>query len=443
MDQWKWFYPGLKFKRWVALIVLGVLIFSLGAVFEIGKNIPRDFYTLVTTYVKQGVIGISLVVLGIYLMVYGTKKLNKRIVGLFLPDGDNRLIDLLFEDMLLSKGLKVVVIGGGTGLHSLLRGLKEFTSNITAIVTVSDDGGSSGRLREELHMLPPGDIRQCIAALAASETSVLELFTSRFKGDGPLHGHSVGNLLLAAMTELKGGDFYKAIQELSKVLAVRGKVLPSTIENVTLCAEMSNGMIVRGESNITNDPASVSRVFITPAEVRALPEAIEAIRDADIIVIGPGSLYTSIIPNLLVRDLLNALHHTKAPKIYVCNVMTQPGETDGYTASDHALRIIKLLGKNMIDYIVLNNKYPSRLLKKYEAEGAYPVKVDQEKISKLGIRRTVMEDLVSETELVRHDPNKLAWCILNIAREAVPSTGLTSRAFELEKLRERLMKLGN
>ena len=442
MNQWKWFYPGLKFKRWVALVVVGVLIFSLGAVFEIGKNIPRDFYSFVTSYVRQGVIGVSLIVIGIYMIVYGLKRLNKRIIGLFIPEADNKLVDLLFEDMLLSKGLKIVVIGGGTGLHSLLRGLKEYTSNITVIVTVSDDGGSSGRLREELHMLPPGDIRQCIAALAASETSVLELFSSRFKGDGPLHGHSVGNLLLAAMTEIKGGDFYKAIQELSKVLAVRGQVLPSTVENVTLCAEMTNGMIIRGESAITNDPAAVGRVFLSPANVRALPEAIEAIREADLIIIGPGSLYTSIIPNLLVHDILTALRRAPAPTVYVCNVMTQPGETDGYTASDHALRIIKLLGRDAIDYIVLNNKYPSRLLAKYEAQEQRPVKVDREKLVKLGIKRIVMEDLVSEEALVRHDPNKLAWCILKIAREAVPSSGLATRAFELEKLRERLTKLG-
>ncbi len=442
MNQWKWFYPGLKFKRWVALVVVGVLILSLGVVFELGKNIPRDFYSFVTNYVRQGVVGISLIVIGIYMIIYGMKKLNKRIIGLFMPEADNKLVDLLFEDMLLSKGLKIVVIGGGTGLHSLLRGLKEFTSNITAIVTVSDDGGSSGRLREELHILPPGDIRQCIAALAASETAVLELFSSRFKGEGPLNGHSVGNLLLAAMTELKGGDFYKAIQELSKVLAVRGNVLPSTVENVTLCAEMSNGLIIRGETAITHDPASVSRVFLSPSNVRALPEAIEAIRDADLIVIGPGSLYTSIVPNLLVHDILAALRKAEAPKVYVCNIMSQPGETDGYTASDHALRIIKLLGRDMIDYIVLNNKYPSRLLGKYEAQGQKPVKVDRDKLDKLGIKRIVMEDLVSEQELVRHDPNKLAWCILKIAKEAVPTSGPASRTFELEKLRERLTKLG-
>jgi uncharacterized cofD-like protein len=442
MDQWKWFYPGLRVKRWVALIVLGVLLFSLGAVFIIGKNIPFNFYTFVTRYIRQGVFGFSLVFAGIFIAIYAAKRLNKRIVSLFLPAGDDtKLIDLLYNEMLLSKGLKIVVIGGGTGLHSLLRGLKEYTSNITAIVTVSDDGGSSGRLRDELHILPPGDIRQCIAALADSESTMIELFSGRFKGDGPLHGHSVGNLLLAAMTELKGGDFNQAVQELSKVLAVRGQVLPSTVENVTLCAEMEDGMIVRGESNVTGNPAKINRVFLSPADVRALPDAIEAVAAADLIVIGPGSLYTSIIPNLLVRDITIALRRSKAVKIYVCNVMTQPGETDGYSASDHASRIIKLLGRNSIGHIVLNSRYPSRLLSKYEAEGARPVRVDRENLEKLGIRRLVVEDLVSEEELVRHDPKKLAETIFNIARETLPASTAT-RAFDLDKLREKIMNLG-
>ncbi|HOO55891.1 MAG TPA: YvcK family protein [bacterium] len=441
MNRWKWFYPGLKVKRWVALIVLGVLIFSLGMVFIIGKNLPREFYLFVTSYVRQGIIGFSLVLLGIICAIKGTKKLNKRIIGLFLPEGDHRLLDMLYEDMLLSKGINIVVIGGGTGLHSLLRGLKEYSSNITAIVTVSDDGGSSGRLRDELNILPPGDIRQCIAALAPLESTMLEVFESRFKGEGPLHGHSVGNLLLAAMTELKDGDFNKAVQELSKVLAVRGRVVPSTVENVTLCAEMSDGMIIRGETNITSCPGSVSRVFLQPSDVRALPEAIQAIRNADLVVIGPGSLYTSIIPNLLVRDILVALRKTAAPKIYVCNIMTQPGETDGYTASDHAARLIKLTGKNSIDYIVLNNKYPSLLLKHYESEDQFPVKVDRENLEKLGIKKLVTSDLVREDELVRHDPKKLAACILEIANEAVPFAGLGTKAYEVDKLRETLMKL--
>ncbi len=442
MKQWRWFLPGLNIKRWVAIIIAGVLIFSLGMVFVIGKNIPRGFYFFITSYVRQGVFGISLSIIGIALFIYGLRRLNKRILKLFMPGDDSLLIDMLYRDMILGKGLKIVVIGGGTGLHSLLRGLKKYSSNISAIVTVSDDGGSSGRLRDELNILPPGDVRQCIAALADSETAVAELFSCRFESTGSLKGHSVGNLLLAAMTELKGGDFYQAVKELSKVLAVRGRVLPSTLERVTLCAEMKDGTIIRGESSITSSPAAVSRVFLSPADGRALPEAVEAIMDADLVVIGPGSLFTSIIPNLLVKDLLQPLRRTPAPKVYVCNVMSQPGETDGYSASDHAAQIVKLLGKKSIDYIVLNNKYPSRLLAKYRAEGAEPVEVDRENLERLGISRLVMEDLISEEQLVRHDPDKLAACIMKIARETSPDSVQNILLYDVEKFRERLMQIG-
>ncbi len=443
MNGWKWFLPGLRIKRWVAVIALGALMLSLGAVFIMGKNIPREFYLLVTSYVRQGVFGISLSLLGITFIIYGVRRLNGRVIGVFMPDGGNdKLIDRLYEEVMLSKGIKIVVLGGGTGLHSLLRGLKEYTSNITAIVTVSDDGGSSGRLRDELNILPPGDIRQCIAALAPSETSMIDLFSSRFHGEGPLKGHSVGNLLLAAMTELKHGDFNLAVQELSKVLNVRGRVLPSTVQNVTLCAEMENGLIVTGESSITADPAKINRVFLSPADARALPEAVSAIIDADIVVIGPGSLFTSIMPNLLVKDLLNAVRRTRATRVYVCNVMTQPGETDGFTAADHASRVIKLTGRNSIDHIVVNKKYPSRLLARYEAEGARPVKVDRENIARLGIRNVIAEDLVREDELVRHDPDKLAACVMRIARDELKAAGPAAMPFDLEKLREKLMNLG-
>jgi len=417
MYQLKWFTPGLKVKRWMALIVLGVLIFSLGSVFIIGKNIPRNFYTFVTMYIRQGVFGISLALIGIAFIWYGVRRLYGRIYRLMFGDRGERLLDVLYRDMLKEKGLKIVGIGGGTGLHSLLRGLKKYTSNITAIVTVSDDGGSSGRLRDEMNIIPPGDIRQCIAALADSETAISELFNSRFESEGSLKGHSVGNLLLAAMAELKGGDFYQAIKELSRVLAVSGRVLPSTLERVTLCAELDEGLIVRGETNITKAKGSIKRVFLSPSDGRALPEAIDSIEGADLIVVGPGSLYTSIVPNLLVKDITQALKRASAPIVYVCNVMSQPGETDGFSASDHASRISKLLGGRCIDYIVLNDKYPSRLLDRYRAEGAEPVPVDREKLEKIGVRNIVITDLIQEEELVRHDPAKLASCIIEIARD--------------------------
>ena len=438
MNRLRWFYPGMRVKRWIALIMTGVLLFGAGAAFIIGKNIPRDVYYLIKfTFKKPGAFGIVVALFGLACIIYGIRRLTIRFIKLFMPDGDKKVVDMLYEEMYLRRGIKIVALGGGTGLHSLLRGLKQNTSNITAIVTVSDDGGSSGRLRDEMNILPPGDIRQCIAALARSETAVSELFSTRFESDGALHGHSVGNLLLAAMTELKG-DFYQAVQELSKVLDIQGKVIPSTLSDVTLCAELEDGIIVRGETNITKSTGRVRRVFLSPQDCKALPEAIKSINEADIIIIGPGSLYTSIMPNLAVKDITTALKRTKAVTIYVCNVMTQPGETDEYTASDHAAKLIQVLGKKAIDYIVVNKRFPTRQLKKYEAKGQHPIRFDREELKKLGIRNVVVKDLIQERELVRHDPEKLAATIIDIAAEAVPMANLRRWPAEIEKFQKTL-----
>ncbi|MFH1537911.1 MAG: gluconeogenesis factor YvcK family protein, partial [bacterium] len=306
MRRLRWFYPGMHVKRHIAMIILGVVIFSTGMVFFIGKNLPRDFYVYVTGFVRQGIAGSIFVILGSYFIIRGIRRLNRRFVNLLSPGGESKLLDKMYEEAFLRRGMKIVGIGGGGGMYSLLKGLKEYSSNLTAVVTVADDGGSSGRLREEMNMLPPGDIRQCLAALADSETEMVELFQQRFTGNGALQNHSVGNLLLAAMTEMKG-DFYQAIKELSKVLAVRGTVLPSTLDPVVLCAELADGQIVRGETNVTGSKAAVNRVFLSPSHCRALPEAVRAIMEADAVVIGPGSLYTSIIPNLLVPRIRQAL----------------------------------------------------------------------------------------------------------------------------------------
>lgn len=417
VKQFKWFYPGLKVKRWITLVIIGVLCFSFGTTFVVGKNVPLSIYAAVKDATgKPGAFGIITAVFGIACIIYGVRRLTVRFINLFMPDGDmQKVVDMMYEEAYLRRGVSIVGIGGGTGLHSLLRGLKKYTSNITAIVTVSDDGGSSGRIRDELNVLPPGDIRQCIAALASSESAMLDLFSSRFKGEGGLKDHSVGNLLLAAMAELKGGDFYQAIQELSKVLAIRGKVLPSTLSNVTLCAEMADGKIVRGESSITGAGATIRRVFMDPADARALPDAVQSIMDADIIVIGPGSLFTSIVPNLLVKDIASALRKTKAKKVYICNIMSQPGETDDYSASDHAAKIINILGKKAIDYIIVNKRFPSKQLQKYERKGQHPVRFNIDNLKKLGVQHVVVEDIIREDELVRHDPEKLAAVIMDIA----------------------------
>ena len=304
----------------------------------------------------------------------------------------------------------IVVIGGGTGLSVLLKGLKQYTSRITAMVTVSDDGGSSGRLRSELGVLPPGDIRNCLVALAETETLMNKVFQHRFLQGGSLQGHNLGNLLLVAMTEITG-DFILAIREVSKVLAVRGKVLPATLEPVILGGIMADGNQVIGETAIRDYPASINEVYLIP-ECGPLPETLQAINEADAIIIGPGSLYTSIIPNLLVKGVIEAIADSKAPKFYISNIMTEEGETDNFTAADHLRVIQKHTRKQIIDYAVVNSgKIDEERLKRYIEEEAVPVRSSLDEITKMGIN-IIERDLVSDTEVAWHDADKLARVIL-------------------------------
>jgi len=304
----------------------------------------------------------------------------------------------------------IVVIGGGTGLSVLLKGLKQYTSRITAMVTVSDDGGSSGRLRSELGVLPPGDIRNCLVALAETETLMNRVFQHRFLQGGSLQGHNLGNLLLVAMTEITG-DFILAIREVSKVLAVRGKVLPATLEPVILGGIMADGNQVIGETAIRDYPASIKEIYLIP-ECGPLPETLQAINEADAIIIGPGSLYTSIIPNLLVKGVIEAIADSRAPKFYISNIMTEEGETDNFTAADHLRVMQKHTGKQIIDYAVVNSgKLDEERLKRYIEEKAVPVRSSLDEITKMGIN-IIERDLVSDTEVAWHDADKLARVIL-------------------------------
>jgi uncharacterized cofD-like protein len=315
---------------------------------------------------------------------------------------------------------KIVALGGGTGLSNLLRGLKLYTNNITAIVTVADDGGNSGQIREDLGILPPGDIRNCILALADMEPAMEQLLQYRFK-EGYLKGQNLGNLLIAAMTDISGG-FEKAVDELGNVLAITGRVLPVTIDNMTLKALLKNGEIVYGESNIPkacmNMNTHIERIFISPEDCKSLPEVVEAIYDADAIVLGPGSLYTSIMPNLLVHDVYEAILRNKCKKIYVCNVMTQPGETVGYGVLDHVKAITDHCGYNILEYVLANDSYiPNDLLEKYEEEGSSPVRPCESAVNileEIGIR-LVTADIMDITKgFIRHDPVKLAQEVMNI-----------------------------
>lgn len=303
---------------------------------------------------------------------------------------------------------RIVVMGGGTGLSVMLRGLKEKPLDITAIVTVADDGGSSGILRNELQMPPPGDIRNVLTALADVEPLLSDMLTYRFAAGSGLAGHSLGNLILAAITDISG-DFVTAVRELSRVFAVRGRVLPAAGQAVVLNAEMEDGTIVTGESKIPEARGKIKRIFLEPREVEALPEAVEALRDADAILIGPGSLYTSIIPNLLVPKLAEAIiENDDAIKIFVCNVMTQPGETDDYTVSDHLQALYDHVGQHLIDYVIVNDgEIPTQVQDFYAEKGAKPVQVDWDVVTGRGYK-VIADTLVLFRRYLRHDADKLS-----------------------------------
>lgn len=314
--------------------------------------------------------------------------------------------------MTISYGPRIVVIGGGTGLAVLLKGLKKYTSELTAVVTVTDDGGSSGRLRAELGVLPPGDIRSCLVALAETETLMDKVFQHRFIEQGSLKGHNLGNLLLVAMNEITG-DFVSAIREVSKVLAVRGKVIPATLEHVVLGAKMGDGVTVFGETAIRDYKGVIKNLFLVPDNCSPVADTITAIMNADAVVIGPGSLYTSIIPNLLVNGVAQAIANSSASTFYVSNIMTEKGETDGFTVFDHLDVINSHIGENIVDYAVVNSGIIDKLrLERYEAEKAVPVKVDTDNIAKMGIE-VIRGNLIPEGNLAWHDSDKLAKVILD------------------------------
>lgn len=309
------------------------------------------------------------------------------------------------------QGPRVVALGGGTGLSTLLRGLKEYTDNITAIVTVTDTGGSSGRLRLELGMLPPGDVRNCLVALADTEPLMEQLFQYRFPGGSGLAGHSFGNLFLATMCEVVG-DFEGAIKETSRVLKVRGQVLPATLTSANLVAEYVDGTVARGETSICRPGVPIRRLSLDPPECQPVPDALAAIATADLIVLGPGSLYTSILPNLLVQGIPEALASSPAVKVYVVNVMTQPGETDGYTAADHIRAVVDHGGQQIIDWALVNTQGPvGGTLVRYREEGAEPVSVNRQELEGFGLR--IKEaPLLYVNDMARHDPDKLAQSVL-------------------------------
>nr|WP_238442544.1 YvcK family protein [Desulforamulus reducens] len=406
----------MNIKRWILLALVGISLLGLGlAILDrhlVGMmGVVMDTLSNRLAGIPQWFVGVVIVASGLGIMGYSFKMGIASIMTVIRPDPSERLVETLYHHRSLKKGPKVVAIGGGTGLSSLLKGLKEYTSNITAIVAVTDDGGSSGRLRDNLGILPPGDIRNCLVALADKETLMEEVLQYRFES-GELAGHNLGNLFLAGLNNVSGG-FDGAVRALSKVLAIRGQVLPVTLENVILGAELADHSTVYGECNISATESKIKRVFLHPEVCKPLPEALAAIEEADMIILGPGSLYTSVIPNLLVEGIAEAIQRSGAQKIYICNIMTQPGETQGYTAKQHLAAIFDHVGP-LVDQILVNNEpIPGRLLKKYREKGAAPVKVDGTALAKMGVK-VWSKYLVQHSNLVRHQPEKLAQAVMEI-----------------------------
>jgi len=399
----KWLYPGIKVKRWVFASLFGILIVGIGAVFAAYP------YPFVSGF------GIVIILCGILFIVLGMGKMIISLLTLFLPQRERDIVDILYQRRFLERGPKVVAIGGGQGLSRLLLGLKEYTANLTAIVTVADSGGSSGRLRQEFNIVAPGDIRNCLVALADAPALMGELFQYRFaEGDG-LKGHNFGNLFLTAMVQITKGDFKKAIEEASQVLAIRGKVIPSTVHNVHLVAEYMDGSQTQGEAKIPLSNAVIKRLSLTPQDAVPTDDALTAIAQADIIVMGPGSLYTSILPNLIIKDMTASIAASSAYKIYVCNMMTQPGETDGFTASDHLRVLLEHTDSKLVDACLINDAVVSNedALSRYHKENSYPVAADGEGIKAMGVK-VIAADLLSVTDYVRHDSMKLTQALIKL-----------------------------
>jgi uncharacterized cofD-like protein len=410
--NWKWLYIGLGVKRWLVLLFLGVTLLALGfadllvSVYR-EMPLPNFFYYLTLQFLDRVVRGLLFGIIGVAVVGIAISQLSKSLVSAFALE-DTNLAEFLYRRRMRKKGPRIVALGGGTGLSTLLRGLKERSDRLTAIVTVADDGGSSGRLRRELGVLPPGDFRQCIAALADSEPLMTSLLQYRFGSGTGLEGHSFGNLLIVAMAGITG-SFERALRESSRVLAVRGQILPSTLRNVTLTAETRNPELERvaGESAIAHRGKSIERVYLEPEHAPAYPDAVRAILDADLIIAGPGSLYTSVLPNLLVQDIQNALRAARAEKMYICNIATQPGETDDFSVEDHVDALEQHVGKGIFTHVLANGNYrvgfpessPSRMVRACAGTPREPA--------------IVFADIVDETKPWRHDPEKLAKVILD------------------------------
>jgi len=418
--MFRWFRPGLGVKRWFALVMIGITLLGLGLavilidLYRTNSTDPilLEFLTYASLrFIPRALRAIIFGGLGIGLVVYGILQLNRSLLQPFIRPGSD-VFGQITDYRRRERGPRIVTIGGGHGLATLLRGLKSHTSNLTAVVTVADDGGSSGRLRESHGIPPPGDIRNCLAALSNDEAMLTQLFQYRFSGSPDLEGHSFGNLFIASLVDITG-SFEDAVVESGRVLSVNGRVLPATLHDVKLVASMElphsvNEVRVEGESKIPAMAGRINRVWLEPDDAPAFPPVVKSILNADLIVVGPGSLYTSILPNLLVHDLLAAIQASRATVIYVCNIATQPGETDFFTCHDHLRTLKNHVGEGLFDVILCNDNYESNI-------GSSQFVLADEKT--LADSHTYCADLVDNEHPWRHDPLKLAQVIMNIFYE--------------------------
>ncbi|HEV8281606.1 MAG TPA: gluconeogenesis factor YvcK family protein [Candidatus Limnocylindrales bacterium] len=437
MNLRRWLTPGIGVKRWLLVVFLGLLLLALGFAHML-RQASRDlepggpFQAIVSVITLQflpyelrglvvGVVGLALVGFGAYRVI--------RVVTdtLRAPDADQPLVEVIYQKRFLARGPRIVTIGGGTGLSTLLRGLKEHTSNITAVVTVADDGGSSGVLRQELGIAPMGDIRNCIAALADAEPLMSELLQYRFPeqdrtlrmlgAEGPgLAGHAVGNLLLAAMTAIEGGDFEEGVRRINRILAVRGQVVPVTATPLTLHARIADGSIVDGQSRIMRT-ADIERVWITPDDVLASDDALTAIAEADLIVLGPGSLYTSLLPSLLIPAIRDAVLTATAPRLFVCNVATQEGETTGMDLAEHVAAVADHTASGIVDVVLANNRFDARIPTDWQAEA---VRLHWPPAGMAEPPHLILDDVVDPENAHHHDPARLAAAVLKAAEAEAP-----------------------
>ena len=436
MNLRRWFTPGIGIKRWLLIMFTGMLLLALGVAHLI-RQATRDLQPggvagtaldLATLqFLPHPIRGLAVGLVGLMLVSVGAVRVVRVLMDpLRRGDRDRPLVDVIYEKRFLSRGPRIVTIGGGTGLSTLLRGLKEHTSNLTAVVTVADDGGSSGVLRAELGIPPVGDLRNCIAALADAEPLMNELLQYRFPSgaiaevqpgadppgvaDGPgLSGHALGNLLIAAMVEIEGGDFEQGVHRINRILAVRGRVVPVSASPLVLHARLADGTVVDGQSRIMRT-AGIERVWVTPDDVAATRDALAAIAEADLVILGPGSLFTSLLPSLLIPEIRAAVLETAAPRLYICNVATQDAETAGFDLADHVQALIAHTSPGLIDLVLANNRFSARIPTGWGAQAVslrWPPTLDRPP-------HLVLDDVVDPDNAHHHDPARLAAAVVRI-----------------------------